>query len=241
MTAAPRAPRDDGHVGAAAAQNGPRESQPERAYRQIKQLILDNELPPGSFVLQEELGARIGVSRTPIREALVRLESDGLIEVRPRRGMRVLPVSPEGMREIYEVLTVLEAQAARLAAERGVDAAGLAALDAAVRAMDLALAADNLVAWAEADERFHETLTAASGNARLIAMVATVTEQAHRVRRLTLRLREKPLRSNQDHRALVEAIRRGDGAAAFAIHERHRGESGHMLVALLYRLNITTA
>jgi DNA-binding GntR family transcriptional regulator len=219
----------------------PRESQPERVYRQIKQLILDNELPPGSFVLQEELGARLGVSRTPIREALVRLEHDGLIEVRPRRGMRVLPVSIDGMREIYEVLTVLEAQAARLAAQRGVDAATLDALESAVEGMDRALETDDLDAWAIADGRYHETLTAASGNTRLTAMVATVTEQAYRVRRLTLRLRPKPSRSNDDHRALIAAIKAGDGQRAFEIHEHHRGETGRMLIALLERLHITSA
>lgn len=226
---------------AASGRVNERESQPERAYRLIKQLILDNDLPPGSFVLQEELGERIGVSRTPIREALVRLERDGLIEVRPRRGMRVLPVSPDGMREIYEVLTALEAQAARLTAERGAMPETIAQLEQAVTAMDRALEANDLDAWADADGRFHDTLTAASGNARLIAMVATVTEQAYRVRRLTLRLRPKPTRSNDDHRALVEAIRQGDGDAAFQIHERHRGESGKMLTALLNRLNIKTA
>lgn len=226
---------------ASRAEGADAESQPERAYRAIKHLILDNELPPGSFVLQEELGARIGVSRTPIREALVRLEHDGLIEVRPRRGMRVLPVSIDGMREIYEVLTVLEAQAARIAATRGVPPRTLEALDTAVIAMDTALERDDLDGWAEADSKFHETLTAASENGRLIAMVATVTEQAHRVRRLTLRLRPKPTRSNDDHRALVGAIRAGDGKAAFSIHERHRGESGQMLIALLERLNIKAA
>jgi DNA-binding GntR family transcriptional regulator len=117
----------------------------------------------------------------------------------------------------------------------------LDALESAVEGMDRALETDDLHAWAIADGRYHETLTAASGNTRLTAMVATVTEQAYRVRRLTLRLRPKPSRSNDDHRALIAAIKAGDGQRAFEIHEHHRGETGRMLIALLERLHITSA
>jgi DNA-binding GntR family transcriptional regulator len=205
-------------------------------YDRLKAMILDNELPPGSFVLQEELAERLGVSRTPVREALIRLEKEGLIEIRPRHGMRVLPVSGRAMQEIYEVLTALEGLAAELVARRGIASAELARLEAAVGDMDKALAHDDLDAWSEADGRFHRILVELTHNSRLIGMVATVLDQAHRVRRLTLRLRPKPVNSNKDHRALVEAIRAGDGARAGAIHSAHRRASGAMLVALLERL-----
>lgn len=209
-------------------------------YERLKQMILDNELTAGGFVLQEELGERLGVSRTPIREALIRLEQEGLVEIRPRHGMRVLPISVEAMREIYEVLTALEALAARLDAERGLSKRELADLDRAVSDMEKALARDDLNLWAEADARFHRLLVEYSANGRLIGMVATVLDQAYRARRITLRLRAKPTRSNEDHRAVVKAIRDRDPETAYRIHERHRRESGKMLVALLERLDIKT-
>ncbi|MEM7774941.1 MAG: GntR family transcriptional regulator [Pseudomonadota bacterium] len=216
-------------------------AQTDRVYDRLKHMILEGELLPGGFVLQEELGDRIGVSRTPIREALIRLQSEGLIEIRPRHGMRVLPVSVSGMREIYEVLTGLEAHAAKIVAERGAETATLAKLDEAVAEMDRALAIDDLAAWAEADDRFHTTLVAATGNQRLIDIMSKIFDQAYRVRKLTLKLRPKPVRSNAAHRAVVEAIRDRDQQGAYRIHEQHRRESGKMLIALLEKLEITAA
>ncbi|MEZ5843093.1 MAG: GntR family transcriptional regulator [Hyphomicrobiaceae bacterium] len=215
-------------------------SQPQRAYDRLKQMILDNELQAGAYVLQEELGVMLGVSRTPIREALIRLEQEGLVEIRPRHGMRVLPISIEAMREIYEVLTALEALAARIVATKGLASHQLAAMELAVDDMEGALTANDLDAWARADQRFHALLVGYSGNSRLIDMVETVIDQSYRVRRLTLRLRPKPVASNSDHRALVEAIRARDPERAYRVHEQHRRKSGEMLVELLKKLEIKT-
>ena len=93
------------------------------------------------------------MSRTPVREALIRLSNEGLVEVVPRHGMRVLPVSAADMDEIYRVIGSLEATAAEIIAERRPKAAELKPLEDATRAMDVALKADDLAAWAAADER----------------------------------------------------------------------------------------
>src|SRR4051812_30542921 len=95
----------------------PSRSRVHDAYDTIKRQIMDNELGPGEQVLERDLALRLGVSRTPVHEALIRLESEGLVEVLPRHGMRVLPVSPEDMLQIYEILTSLESTAAELLAE----------------------------------------------------------------------------------------------------------------------------
>ncbi len=215
-------------------------SQPQRAYDRLKQMILDNELQAGAYVLQEELGAMLGVSRTPIREALIRLQQEGLVEIRPRHGMRVLPISIDAMREIYEVLTTLEALSARIVATKGLVRHQLASMEQAVDEMEAALKANDLDAWAKADQRFHALLVGFSGNSRLIAMVETVVDQSYRVRRLTLKVRPKPVASNSDHRALVDAIRSRDPDRAYHVHEQHRRKSGEMLVELLKRLEIKT-
>lgn len=208
-------------------------SHADYVYGELRRRILDNEFPPGLQLLESEVSQMLNVSRTPVREALRRLENDGLIEVRPRRGMRVLPVSPEDMREIYEILTSLETTAARLVAERGADARQFKRLRGAVDDMAAALEDNDLMRWADADERFHAELIRASGNRRLIQIGQTLLDQARRARIVTLKLRPFPSKSNEDHTALVDAIAAQDPDRAEAIHHSHRRRSMDMLVNLL--------
>jgi DNA-binding GntR family transcriptional regulator len=217
-----------------------REPQAEKAYRALKKLILDNQISPGTQLLEQEAALRLGMSRTPVREAMVRLQQDGMVEIRPRHGMRVLPVTLYDMREIYDMLTVLEALAARRAAEQGMPHAALAELETAVQDMDAALELDDRDAWAAADARFHNLLVAASGSRRLQTAVANVVDQASRARHLTLMLRPKPLTSNEDHRAVVEAIKARDPARAHDIHFQHRERNGRQLIEILARLRMPT-
>lgn len=218
---------------------GPRVSQTERAYSEIRRRILENEMPAGVQVLEQELAEMLEMSRTPVREAMIRLAEEGMVEVRPRHGMRVLPISADDMREIYEVLTALESMAAEQVAARGVSQEELQALQRAVADMDAALAADDLRTWAVADERFHLLLVEFCDNERLRALVSGYWDQTHRVRLVTLGLRPKPVDSNKDHAAVVDAIARGDPVAARRLHRRHRVRSGEMLVNLLKSHGLT--
>ncbi len=205
----------------------------EVAYAQIKEQILNNKLPAGFQATEQAISENLNMSRTPLREALIRLEKEGLVELRPRHGMRVLPISVGDMKEIYEVLTALEATAAGLVASKGLDDDSLRLLDKAVEDMDRALSADELEAWAQADKRFHGLLVEFCGNTRIKSLVDTYMDQSHRCRLLTLKLRPKPMKSNRDHEAVVKAIRKGDAEGAMRIHRDHRQKSGEMLVALL--------
>lgn len=223
--------------GGASPHESDRVSSAERAYRALKELILTNQLSAGDQILEQEAALRLGMSRTPVREAMVRLEKDGVVEIRPRHGMRVLPVSADDMREIYEILTSLEATAAELAARRGVTGAELRELERAVAEMEAALAADDLDAWARADQCFHALLVGLSRNQRLQQMVTQLGDQAHRARMLTLRLRPRPTGSNRDHARLVAAIAARDPLAARAIHHDHRARAGEVLVELLEMLD----
>ncbi len=211
---------------------------PEIAYREIKRRILENELPAGYQGTEKQVSDMLGMSRTPVREALVRLKSDGLVELTPRHGMRVRPISPDDMREIYQMLAVLEASAVESVAAAGLDDRDIAALDQAVTDMDRALAADDLDAWHLADRRFHGLLVAYCGNRRLAATVDTLLEQTWRAAALTLKLRPKPVDSNAAHGAVVDAIRRRDPETAWAIHKKHRTEAGGMLVGLLEQIGL---
>lgn len=206
-----------------------------RAHSEIKRRIMGSTLRPGQQVLEQDLAATPGTSRTPVREALIRLEQEGLIEILPRHGMRVLPISAEDMAEIHELLTALEARAAERLAERKPTPRSLAPLTRALERMASALEAGNLKAWARADDSFHRHLVALAGNRRLAEMARTVFDQAHRARMATLHLRPWPRQSNKDHRALIRAILKGDARRAREIHARHRHRAMTMLLALLER------
>lgn len=210
----------------------------DTAYEWIRRRILDNVWPPGHRALEQEVALELGMSRTPVREALVRLQNDGLVEVVPRHGMRVLPVSPEDMREIYEVLTALECMAAEIVARRKPGDAELQTLTQATADMDKALARDDLEAWAAADERFHVSLVELSGNRALANTVWNYWDRAHRARMLSLRLRPKPVNSTHEHMQMVERLRAGDVAGAAAVTRAHRERANQELVAIFERFKL---
>ncbi|MFC2998759.1 GntR family transcriptional regulator [Falsiroseomonas tokyonensis] len=207
----------------------------ETAYQRLKAMILDNLLPPGSQRLEAELAVQLGLSRTPVREAMLRLQQDGLVTVTPRHGMRVQPISAADMRDIYDVLESLEPKAAELLARRGLDDAALRPLAEACDAMEAAIAAEDRPAWARADEAFHHGLATLCGNRRLSAMVMQVWDQSHRARMFTLAMRPLPARSTAEHRATLVAIRAGDADGAREVYRQHRQRGGAELIALIER------
>lgn len=222
----------------AASAPAARTSLVEQAYQAIRRRILDNAYPPGHQALESELAEQLGISRTPVREALIRLQKEGLVEVVPRHGMRVLPVSPADMAEIYTVLTALECAAAELVAARGPSAAELKPLIEATRDMDRALKADDLDAWAAADERFHRTLAELAGNRMLLETIGNFWDRAHRARMVTLRLRPKPVNSTREHTQLVERLRAGDARGAVDVNRAHRARASRELLELFERLRV---
>lgn len=205
----------------------------DRALSALRKMIFSGELAPGSDHLETELADRLGVSRTPVREAALQLQAQGLVEVRPRRGVRVLPVSAQDMRDIYDILTELESLAAARAAQAGYSKQDLSTLAKAIQDMDSALRNDDMHAWAEADDRFHRELVRLGRNARLSMIVSVMRDQVRRARATTLFMRPKPTQSNAAHRIVYQAIAEGDHTRAHDTHHAHRLEARDMLVALL--------
>ncbi len=212
----------------------------ESAYQTMRQRIFDNVWPPGYRALEQELAVELGMSRTPMREALVRLKNEGLVELIPRHGMRVLPVSADDMRDIYEMLTALEAMAAELAVRRRPSTAQLKPLLDASRDMEHALKVDDLDAWAAADESFHSHLVALSGNRLIIDAAQNCSDRSHRARMVTLRMRPKPTHSTREHIDVLEKIRAGDGRAAFDAQRAHRERGARELLAILEQYRLKT-
>lgn len=213
-------------------------SRVDSAYDRLKQEILENRMPSGYQAPEPEIALRLGMSRTPVREALIRLEADGLVELIPRRGVRVLPVSPDDMREIYEILTALEPDAAALIASTRPDATRLEPLFAATQEMERAVAANDLEGWAHADDIFHRSLLELNNNRRLNAMVNTLYDQAHRARMFTLRLRDLPVRSTGDHREILEQMAKGNADQVRALFREHRERAAAELLAILEKFRL---
>jgi len=213
--------------------NSKTKSTTERAVDELRFLIFKGELGPGTDHLEGELADRLGMSRTPVREASRVLESQGLVEMRPRKGFRVSTLSPGDMRDVYEVLTELESLSVENAARMGYSERDLNCLGTAIKDMESALFERDLQAWADADDRFHTELVSLGRNSRIIAIAGMMIDQVRRARAVTLHMRPMPVKSNEDHRGVYDAIRRGDAAEARRIHHAHRTHAKDMLLSFL--------
>jgi DNA-binding GntR family transcriptional regulator len=212
----------------------------EDAYQALKEAIRDNVFPPGFQGSEQEMALRLGMSRTPVHEAIIRLQEDGLVRVLSKRGVTVCPLAPEDVREIYDVLIAIESMAAELLADRPDEERQPVAdaLQEATARMEAALPDDDLPAWAAADDLFHRTLVERCGNGRIRRIAQTVTDQAHRARMLTLKLRPKPTGSIAAHGRIVGAIREGRAAEARRSARDHRVGARDELIPLIVSFGI---
>jgi DNA-binding GntR family transcriptional regulator len=205
------------------------------AYRRIKAAILEGALPPSLLASEQQIATRLAMSRTPVHQAIVRLHQEGWIELQPRRGVIIAPISASDMHDIYEALLALEVAAVRRLTSLGAPDSDpmLLALEKACDDGDAALEKGDLQAWAAADDRFHASLVDLSGNRHITRLVRVVMEQAQRARLLTLKLRPRPSASNADHRAILQAIRVGDPDLACECMRLHRQRGMDVLLPIL--------
>jgi DNA-binding GntR family transcriptional regulator len=190
----------------------------DRAYYAIRELIVTLELAPGAVVREPELTERLGIGRTPVREALRRLAQERLVEVFPRRGMFVTKVDVRDLARLCEVRLALEPEAARLAAERATQA-DLAELRAVLTELDVRRKRDPR-ALIDLDERIHRAIYHASHNPYL----AETLEQyyAHALRIWMVALARTDIGAAVGgHHAVLEAVVRGDGARAARLMREH--------------------
>ena len=212
----------------------------DSAYAALKSAILQNVYPPGFQAAESDVATQLGMSRTPVHEAMIRLQEEGLVEILPRRGILIKAISLDDIREVYELAIALESMAAEIMASRpsaDLDAV-VAMLEAETAAMEAALEADDLDSWAAADGRFHELLTDGCGNRRLARMAAAVRDQSHRARLVTLRLRPLPAQSAPEHYAIIAAIKARDFSAAAENAAAHRRHAREELLPLLAKLGV---
>jgi DNA-binding GntR family transcriptional regulator len=212
---------------------------PANLRQSIEERIATGVYPPGMRLDEQELASSFGVSRTPIREALIQLGSVGLLEVRPRRGATVPEMSAERLCEMFEVMAGLEAMCGRLAARR-IQPLELAALRKAHQACESARAAGDCDLYYEQNEVFHRCLYEAGQNAFLAEQAAALQRRLQPYRRLQLRVRNRMDVSFSEHCGIVAAVEAGNGEQAAELLRAHvviQGERFSDLVATLRRIN----
>lgn len=202
-----------------------------RVYEIIKDRILSAELPPGTRLKDNELARTFGVSNTPIREAMRELEKDGLIETIPYRGRFVKEMSIEETREVYDVRMALEALAARLASKR-ITESQLEKMEKTVQEYAIAFERDDITGGLEADLAFHDLIVQASGNNTLLQIVRDLANRIQVLRQLDKgKMRRK--QSMEDHKAILQALKEGDGEKAEAQVCRHIAKGKENVIRLL--------
>jgi DNA-binding GntR family transcriptional regulator len=198
-----------------------RSSLADAAYAEIRARILDGRIAPGERVTVRPIADRLGLSATPIKAALVRLEREGLIASQLHRGFFVPDLGDADAAEIYQLREALDGMAAGLAAS------GPSASDAARSLGDLCdeqealLAADDIDGYRRRDVEFHRALWQASGNSRILRAGEPMLDQMLLGNALSARQPGRGVESLQEHRAIVEAIRSADAAAAADLARAH--------------------
>jgi DNA-binding GntR family transcriptional regulator len=190
----------------------------ETAYQRLLDAIRRGTLQPGTRLIETDLARHLGVSRTPIREAIRQLEADGLVVHLPRLGAAVRSLDYTEVMELYEMRAVLESTAARLAARAAseVEIAELAALNA-----EMAQAGEDTAIVYGLNRQFHLTLLDAAKNRFLTRAMATLQKTLLILGPSTLTERERAEEAVAEHEALLDALRRRDGASAETIMRAH--------------------
>lgn len=187
----------------------------------VRQAIMDGKIAPGERLSVPEIARRLGVSRTPAREALLLLERDGLVEARPRLGVVVLRGDHQNLQQLFQLREALEGMTARLAA-RAMTAEEHAALDAIIDRHEQAVAQQDIEGHVVEDIAFHGTLRDGSGN-RYLAQSLTQIERQITLLMRTLSAAPRAMSDGviRDHRAIAAAVKNRDEDAAEAAARRH--------------------
>jgi DNA-binding GntR family transcriptional regulator len=195
----------------------------DQVYLIIRNRVLQGELAPGSFLREPEVSAATGVSRTPVREALNRLASEGLLERFPHRGFRV-PSDPwEVLLEVYPMVSALESLAVSLGIER-IDNKTLEELTALNEKLKRAAAKENVEAMVDLNNRFHQRICAQCGNRRLMDLLTGLRDQVTLLDHWYYSRPEFAVHSYEEHDRILEALRaqRHDEARSYLRHNYAR-------------------
>jgi DNA-binding GntR family transcriptional regulator len=187
-----------------------RRSLGQDVYEKLKQAIVKGDLPPKSRLIESRMANVMGISRTPVREAIHKLEREGLLRHNPSGGFFIVGLTRSDIEETFGIRSVLESYAARLAATHHKGEEELDPLDQKIHEYQLHLDQGNLKALLRINTEFHDLLYALSRSPKLIKMISDLQDQICRFRQVLLKTEENARISNEDHKLILKHISKRD-------------------------------
>ncbi|MCR4402059.1 MAG: GntR family transcriptional regulator [Firmicutes bacterium] len=210
-----------------------RETIREKVYARLRRAIVEGHFAPGERLIQDRLAQQLGVSRSPVRDAIRRLESEGLVEVAPVRGVTVINMPPDEAVGLYDLREVLEGLAARLAA-RNISSEKLSELRSCVKRMgDLLPPKTKPHKWVEENSRFHEIIVEASGNRKLMELLPVLRESIGVLCRTIESNPGRVAEAMREHEDILAAIACGDAEESERLGRLHIVRSKNAVLARL--------
>ena len=205
-------------------------------FHTLRRGIMQGDLKPGERLMEIKLANRLGVSRTPIREAIRMLELEGLVVMIPRKGAQVAEITEKDLKDVLEVRMGLEDLAVKFACQRITDEQ-LDSLALASRKFEEAVRKEDLTELAQADVDFHELIYQATGNERLVQLLNNIREQMYRYR--VEYLKDEEIRGSlvQEHDALLEKLRQRNLQGARQVTQCHIERQQAYILDTIYGQN----
>lgn len=204
----------------------------ERAAARLRELIIYGVLAPGERIVEQQLCADLGISRTPLREALKLLAAEGLVALRLNRGARIMPVDGGEVAQLFEVMSGIERMAAEMAALRCTPAE-LRRLDALQRRIEEHHASGDLAGYFADNQRIHRLIVEMTHNDVLIETHGRLMGRAERARFMALGSASRWAESVAEHRAVLDALAAGDATSAGLLLSNHVAATGPVVRAAL--------
>lgn len=201
----------------------------------LREAILKGDIEPGERLMELDLANKLGVSRTPIREAIRKLELEGLVKMAPRKGAEVAEITLEDLRDVLEVRKNLEELAVSLACKRATEEDISMVKKCHTRFIE-SLTTGNLTKMAEADEAFHDTIYGMTGNKRLIQIINNLREQMYRYRLECIKDVDMRNTLVEEHAQLIDTIQKRDPESAKKIVQIHINNQEKTIVENLIRI-----
>ena len=192
----------------------------KKVYHILKARIIKGDLAQGGKLFEAKIAEQLGVSRTPVREALRELAAEGFVTMTPNQGMVVNKASIKDIREVLQIRGVLEGLASRLAAKL-IKKEEIKELERYLKQMEKFTIKNDLLAFSEMDEKFHELILDICGNKRLIKIHRNLNDIFHRFRVRTLAVSNNFQLFLGEHKKIMEAIKMGDSINADILSQRH--------------------
>ncbi|MGE5550394.1 MAG: GntR family transcriptional regulator [Bacteroidota bacterium] len=204
----------------------------ELVFEALREAIVKGVLKPGERMMEIQLAEEMGVSRTPVREAIRKLELEGLVAMVPRKGAYVASLSMKDIIEVFEIRGALEGLAAELAAER-ITEEELEELERYLVRITESIETEDLTLMVEVDTDFHSQLYRASRNERLSQIINNLREQIQRFRKTSLSVPGRMRRALEEHKKIVEALSSRDGSLARRLAEEHIENAENSLMEVI--------